>query len=234
MTADKVKQALKQLADKDKAVLLARFFKTGQGQYGAGDKFLGVVVPAQRQVVKQFIDLPLSELDKLLKSPYHEHRLTALLILVEQFQRAEKIARQKIVKFYLARTKFINNWDLVDLSAPKILGEWLVAQPDNQLLNRLAKSQNLWERRIAVLATLAFIKRGYLKPAVKMAEKFLTDKHDLLHKAVGWMLREVGKRDQAVLIDFLNKHAVRMPRTMLRYSIEKLPAAKRKYYLKLK
>jgi 3-methyladenine DNA glycosylase AlkD len=234
MTADKVKQVLKKLADKDKAALLARFFKTGAGQYGAGDKFLGVMVPVQRSVVKKFSRLPLKEIDKLLKSPYHEHRLIALLILVDKFGRAVEVDQRKIIKFYLSRTKYINNWDLVDLSAPKILGEWLVKHPDKNLLNRLAASKNLWQRRIAVLATFAFIKRKDLQPAIALAKKLLSDSHDLMHKAIGWMLREAGKRDLAVLKNFLNQYAARMPRTTLRYAIEHLPEAKKKHYLNLK
>ena len=231
MTADKVKQALGKLADKKKAIILAGFFKTGAGQYGASDKFLGITVPAQRTVAKKFSELSLKEIAKLLKSPYHEHRLTALLILVDKFGQAIEAEKQKIVKFYLAKIKFINNWDLVDLSADKILGEWLLAHPDNKLLNRLTASKNLWQRRIAVLATLAFIKQKKLAPTFALAKKLLSDRHDLIHKAVGWMLREAGKRDRVALEKFLNHYAVRLPRTMLRYALEKFSPAKRQFYL---
>jgi len=234
MTADKVKQALKKLANQDKALILAGFFKTGVGQYGQGDKFLGITVPAQRLVAGQFKNLDLKELDKLLKSPYHEHRLTALLILVAKFETADQADKKKIVDFYLAHTKFINNWDLVDLTAPKILGAWLTTKPDDKLLNRLAISKNLWERRIAVLASFAFIKQNKFEPTLVLAKKLLKDSHDLMHKAVGWMLREIGKRDIKVLKNFLNKWASQMPRTMLRYSLEKFDEATRRYYLNKK
>jgi len=232
MSANKVKQELGQAANKEKAVILTRFFKTGPGQYGAGDKFLGVTVPVQRAVVKKFVNLPLPEIEKLLVSPYHEHRLTAVLILVEQYAKAGDKERAAIVKFYLAHAKSVNNWDLVDLSAPKIVGEWLVERPDEKLLARLVAAENLWERRIAVLATFAFIKRGKFTPTLSLAKKLLADQHDLMHKAVGWMLREVGKRDVKVLRDFLDHYAKRMPRTMLRYAIEKFGPEERAKYLK--
>ncbi len=234
MTVNEVKRELKKLADKDRAISSARFFKTGKGHYGEGDKFLGITVPAQRQAAKKFSGLPLAEIDRLLKSPYHEHRLTALLILVDKFGRAAAADQQKIVKFYLSKTKFINNWDLVDLSADKILGVWLLVHPDKRLLERLAKSKNLWERRIAMLATFAFIKQKKLTPTFDLAKKLLSDRHDLMHKATGWMLREAGKRDLPALKKFLNEHAPRMPRTMLRYSIEKLSGHERQKYLRKK
>jgi 3-methyladenine DNA glycosylase AlkD len=230
MTSGIVKRALARLANKDKARILARFFKTGPGQYGAGDKFLGITVPAQRQIAKQFQNLPLSEVAKLLASPIHEHRLTALLILVDKFQAAAVSEQQKIVKLYLSQTKFINNWDLVDLSAPKILGEWLVVHPDKKLLERLAKSKNLWEKRIAMLATFAFIKQKQLRLTFDLAKQFLNDRHDLIHKASGWMLREAGQRDLPGLQKFLKEHKHKMPRTMLRYAIEKFSATERKKY----
>jgi 3-methyladenine DNA glycosylase AlkD len=234
MTVSKVKQELKKAANPEKAIILSRFFKTGVGQYGEGDKFLGVVVPAQRIVAKKFKDLPLAEVDQLLQSPYHEHRLTALLILVEQFKNAAEAEQAKLVKFYLAKTKFINNWDLVDLSTPKILGEWLVAHPDSKLLEKLADSKNLWERRIAVLACFAFIRRGELKQIFYLAEKLMDDKHDLMHKAIGWMLREAGKRDEKALRKFLDKYCCKMPRTMLRYAIEKFGEEERRKFLNSK
>ncbi len=231
MTAAKVKQALKKLADRERAISSARFFKTGKGYYGEGDKFLGIIVPAQRSVAKRFIALPLLEIKELLASPYHEHRLTALLILVAKFKRATEAEKKKIVKFYLANTKRINNWDLVDLSAPNILGEWLVAQPDDKLLERLAESEYLWERRIAVLAGLSFIKRNQLSLTFNLAAKLMGDKHDLMHKAIGWMLREAGKRDEKALKNFLDIYKNKMPRTMLRYSIERLSDKDKKKYL---
>lgn len=233
MKADNVKRALAKLADKDKARILARFFKTGQGQYGEGDKFLGVTVPAQRLVAKQFKNLPLAEVAKFLISPIHEHRLTALLILVEQYSQASETTKAKIVKFYLARAKQINNWDLVDLSAPKILGDWLFNK-DRIILNKLIKSKNLWERRIAMISTLAFIKVGETKDVWRLAKILLNDSHDLMHKATGWMLREAGKRDLNGLKKFLDEHKAKMPRTMLRYSIEKFNKLERQKYLKIK
>ena len=234
MTVSKVKQELRKVASPEKAIILSRFFKTGVGEYGEGDKFLGVVVPAQRIIVRKFKDLPLAEIDQLLQSPYHEHRLTALLILVERFKTATEAEQAKLVKFYLSKTKFINNWDLVDLSAPKLLGEWLVKHPDPKLLDKLADSKNLWERRIAVLVCFAFIRRGELKQIFYLAEKLMDDKHDLMHKAIGWMLREAGKRDKKALRKFLDKHCCKMPRTMLRYAIEKMNEQERKEYLNKK
>jgi len=217
---------LNKLADKKKAKLLARFFKTGKGQYGYGDVFIGVTVPKQREVVKKFSDLPISESQKLLKSKIHEHRLTALLILVKQFEENQ----EKIFNLYLKNTKYINNWDLVDLSAPNIVGEYLYQKP-RKILYKMAGSKSLWERRIAVLSTFYFIRQEDFKDCLKIAEILLEDKHDLIHKAVGWMLREVGKRDKKVLVQFLNKHLKKMPRTTLRYSIERFSEKERQKFL---
>ncbi|MEK7653580.1 MAG: DNA alkylation repair protein [Patescibacteria group bacterium] len=218
---------LKKSADPKKAAVLKRFFKTGKGEYGEGDKFLGVIVPEQRKIAKKYSESSINDLQKLLDSEIHEYRLTALLILVDIYPQSPK----KIVNFYLKNTKNINNWDLVDLSAPNIVGDYFLDK-DRKMLRQLAKSKNLWERRIAMVATYAFIKRSQFADTIKIAGMLLGDSHDLIHKAVGWMLREVGKRDKKILLNFLDKNAARMPRTMLRYAIEKLPEKKRKKYLK--
>ena len=254
-----IKSDLRALANKDKAKLLAGFFKTGPGQYGEGDVFLGITVPQQRKVAKKYHDLSLGDAVKLLHSKEHEFRLTALLILVDKYECAGNVAKsaglkKKIFDIYLANTKWINNWDLVDLSAPRVVGEWVAneASAANKILTKLAHSPNLWERRIAILATFAYIKKGDHKPAFKIAKILLHDEHDLIHKAVGWMLREVGKRcgngrgnvgytsrngteksARAVEISFLDKYASVMPRTMLRYAIERFPEGLRKKYLSM-
>lgn len=234
---DKLISDLNNASDPKKIPIYERFFKTGAGQYGEGDIFIGLTVPQQRTLAKKYHSLKLVEIGHLLKSPIHEYRLTALLILVDQFSHADETSRQKIVDFYLKSTKYINNWDLVDLSADKILGEFLSLNPrgvntKENVLQKLATSNNIWERRIAIVATFAFIKKGQFDITIQIAEKLLSDKHDLIHKAVGWMLREVGKRDEKTLTDFLDKHYRAMPRTTLRYSIERLDQKKRTYYLK--
>lgn len=221
---------LKRLGRKDKAAILSRFFKTGPGEYGAGDIFLGVTVPEQRALAKKYFHLELTEIQVLLSSPIHEFRLTALLILVSKFEKSLGLERKKLVDFYLKNTNNINNWDLVDLSVYKILGCYLLDKP-RAVLYRLACSKNLWERRIAIIATFAFIRQNDFTDTFQIAQKLLLDKHDLIQKAVGWMLREVGKRDLAREEDFLRQHYRLMPRTMLRYAIEKFPEAKRKKYL---
>ncbi|KKP39305.1 MAG: alkylation repair enzyme superfamily protein [Candidatus Peregrinibacteria bacterium GW2011_GWF2_33_10] len=220
------------LTNSKRARLLARFFKTGKGQYGEGDKFLGIMVPEQRNLARKYQDLSLVDLQRLLNSGFHEQRLTALFILIFQYQKAKKnaILRQEIVNFYLKNTKNINNWDLVDLSAPKILGDFLLNN-DRKILYAFAKSRDLWERRIAVLATFAFIKENQFADALKISELLLEDKHDLIHKAVGWMLREIGKKDLQVEEIFLKKHCQSMPRTMLRYAIEKFEPVKKSFYM---
>ena len=227
-----VRRQLKTMVNPEKAAFFPRFFKAGPGEYAEGDKFIGVIVPNQRKVAKQFRDLPQTEIDKLLNDPVHECRLTGLLILVGQFERSKDQAQRKsIMQYYLSRTDAVNNWDLVDSSAHKILGKWLVDRKDRRVLDRLAKSKNMWEQRIAMVATYTLIKNGELDDTLRLAQKLLSHKHDLIHKAVGWMLREAGKQDDKVLLAFLDQHAHRMPRTMLRYSIEKLSDARRKKYL---
>jgi 3-methyladenine DNA glycosylase AlkD len=223
-------RGLSELSDPEKAKKLSGFFKTGQGQYGEGDVFWGIPVPAQRKIAKRYIDLSLSDLQKLLSSKVHEYRLTALLILVSKYQKANDPGKDEIFSFYLKNTENINNWDLVDLSAPKIVGDYLVNK-DKSILFKLAKSSNLWERRIAILSTFKFIANSDFEDALSISELLLHDDHDLIHKAVGWALREIGKRDQETEERFLRKYFMKMPRTMLRYAIEKFGEEKRKFYL---
>lgn len=231
LTAREVAAALGKLGTKRKAESSAWFFKTGKGQYGHGDVFIGVTVPEQRRVARAFRELPLAEVAKLLKSAIHEHRLTALLILVEQYKRGDAEARARIVKQYLAHTRHINNWDLVDTSAPTIIGHYLLDK-NRRVLYKLAKSKNLWERRIAIVATLAFIRNGESTDTFATAELLLADPHDLIHKATGWMLREVGARvSRAALVKFIKLHKADMPRTTLRYAIEHFPPEARRAFL---
>jgi 3-methyladenine DNA glycosylase AlkD len=225
-----LRKEIKKHSNPDKAKFLQRFFKTGKGEYAEGDVFLGIVVPVQRQIAKKYKELSFIELKVLITSKYHEERLIALLILVERFKKADENEKEIIVKFYLNNRKGINNWDLVDLSAPKILGQYLIDK-DRKILFRFAKSNDLWEKRIAVLSTFAFIRNNDFEDALKIYEILVNDKHDLIHKAVGWMLRELGKIDLKEEEEFLKKHYKTMPRTMLRYAIEKFPEKKRKAYL---
>ncbi|MBI3070166.1 MAG: DNA alkylation repair protein [Candidatus Levybacteria bacterium] len=231
MDCKNVEKELQKLKNPKKAEILSRFFKTGKGEYGQGDIFLGVTVPKQRQVAKKYIDLNLEDLQKLLSSKIHEHRLTALLILVDKYKKADKALKKRIFNFYLKNTKNINNWDLVDLSAPNIVGDFLLDK-DKLILYKLVKSKNLWEKRIAILATYVFIKNNQFNDALEISQILLKDNHDLIHKAVGWMLREIGKRNQAIEEQFLKKHHQNMPRTMLRYAIERFSEEKRRFYLK--
>ncbi len=225
---DSLKEAIEKQASPSRALNSQRFFKTGKGQYGEGDIFLGLTVPQCRIIAKEFRDISLSEIEKHLSSKFHEERLIALLILVAQYMKSPD--KKKIVDFYLAHTTHINNWDLVDLSAHKIVGEFL-QDKDKRLLYELAKSNYLWERRIAIISTFAFIKEGHFEDSLKIAKLLMKDRHDLIHKACGWMLREVGKKDIHVLERFLDEHHKQMPRTMLRYSLERLSEEKRRYYM---
>ncbi|MEK6916642.1 MAG: DNA alkylation repair protein [Nanoarchaeota archaeon] len=224
-----VKDDLKELANPEKAKILQGFFKTGKGQYGEGDIFLGITVSEQRKVAKRYIGLYLEDIQKLLNSNIHEHRLVGLLILVEKYKKTKD---KKIVDFYLKNSRKVNNWDLVDLTAHTILGAYLFER-DRNILYKLAKSDNLWEKRISIVATFHFIKNNDLEDTFKIAEILLDDEHDLIHKAVGWMLRETGKKNQKAEEKFLDKHVKKMPRTMLRYAIEKFDEKKRKYYMTL-
>lgn len=229
MNLKQIQKELKKLANPKQATLLQRFFKTGKGEYGEGDVFLGIKVPEQRKVAKKY-DLSLAEIQKLLNSKIHEHRLVALFILIKKYQKED--IKKKIFDLYLKNTKNINNWDLIDLSAPNIVGDYLLTRK-RDILYKLAKSNSLWEKRISILATFTFIGNGEYKDTLKISEILLNDKHDLIHKGVGWMLREVGKRvSQQKEEKFLKKHYKTMPRTMLRYAIERFPENKRKFYLK--
>ena len=230
MSINKLREKIKRVSNKKHAEAMLWFFKTGKGEYGEGDIFAGIKVPVQRKIAKEFLNLSFTELKELLKSKVHEERLIAPLILVEKYEKGEKKENDKIFRFYIDNRKGINNWDLVDLSAPKIIGHYLLNK-DKKLLYDLEKSENLWDRRIAILATYSFIKSGNFDDALRISDLLLNDKHDLIHKAVGWMLREVGKKNLAVEEIFLQQRYNKMPRTMLRYAIEKFPETKRKKYL---
>ena len=223
-----LKKELRVKASSEKAKILQRFFKTAPGEYGEGDIFLGVVVPDIREVAKKYSNLELKKVIKLLHSKIHEERLTALLIMVDKFRSEDD--KKKIYNLYLKNIKHINSWDLVDLSADKIIGAYLLDKPKS-ILYKLARSKSVWERRIGIMATFNFIKNNKFKETLKIAKILLNDEHDLIHKAVGWMLREIGKRDLKAEERFLKENYKKMPRTMLRYAIEKFPEKKRKQYL---
>jgi 3-methyladenine DNA glycosylase AlkD len=228
-----LRRRLRAHADPDAVPILRRFFKTGPGDYGEGDVFIGVKVPAIRAVAREGRTLPLDDNLALLRSRVHEERLLALILLVDRFRRGDGDARRRVYIAYLAHTRYVNNWDLVDASAPPILGGWLEGRSRRPLV-RLARSRLVWERRMAILATFHFVKRGEVDETLRIAEILLEDEHDLIHKAVGWMLREVGKRDADAARRFLDRHARSMPRTMLRYAIERFAPAERKRYLTLR
>lgn len=236
MLSEKIKKELAVQADKEKAKILQGFFKTGPGQYGAGDIFIGVTMPQIRTIAKNYFkEIHLDEVLDLLHSPIHEERMTALIILTYKFEKTKELKEKTVIyKLYLKNFKYINNWDLVDLSAPKIVGAYMLEKPlERKNLLLWVKSPDLWTRRIAVLATFQFIYFGESEWTLKIAEILLPDKHDLIHKAVGWMLRELGKRvDQKIEEEFLQKYYKKMPRTMLRYAVERFSENKRKFYLK--
>ncbi len=221
---------LQKLADPERAKNLSWFFKTGKGQYGEGDQFLGITVPRLREISKKYQNLELPDIQKLLDSNIHEHRLSALVILRLKYQSAKIKDQSEIVRFYLRNTKKINNWDLVDLSCHYILGNYLLDK-DRKVLYKLAKSKNLWEKRIAIISTFAFIHNNQYIDTLEISKILLNDTHDLIHKAIGWALREIGKKDKETEIKFLDKYYKAMPRTALRYAIEKFPETERKYYL---
>jgi len=225
-----VENALKSIADKDIAEHSSRFFKTGKGEYGEGDVFLGIRVPEQRNIAKKYQGIPLDDVNYLLESEFHEIRLTTLFILVHKYRKANNLDKEKIYRFYMDHLDAVNNWDLVDSSAKYIAGHYLF-EKDKTVLYKLAKSDNLWERRVSVIATHYFIDQGYLQDTFHIAELLLHDSEDLIHKAVGWMLREAGKKDKPSLLSFLKKHHSEMPRTMLRYAIEKFPDDERRMIL---
>mgnify|MGYP001243157984 FL=1 len=234
MNAFNVKSQLLELGDPIRAVHSLRFFKTGKGQYGEGDKFIGCTVPQTRSVAAKYSKLPLEEVAHLLKDEIHECRLCALVILTNKYNKVNELDRFEILNFYISHTNYINNWDLVDISAHKIVGEWFKNREDRSLIYQLADSDLLWDQRIAIVSTFTLIRNNDFNDILSLSEKFLSHKHDLIHKACGWMLREVGKRDEAVLTYFLEQFAHQMPRTMLRYSIEKFDEELRKHYLNIK
>ena len=225
-----LREELYALADPADAIHLQRFFKTAPGEYGAGDKFLGLRVPALRRLVRDYKELADAHALEMLGSPWHEERLLALMLLGEGYRRGDSSRRDSIHRAYLAHTRYINNWDLVDASAASIVGQHLNSR-EIGLLEQLARSDDIWERRIAIISTLYFIRQNEFGPTLRIARLLLHDSHDLIHKAVGWMLREVGKRDGAAEDTFLKKHYREMPRTMLRYAIERHPERVRKQYL---
>jgi len=224
------RRRLRELANPDDAVFLQRFFKTGPGEYGEGDQFLGIRVPAIRRLARELRGLPLDDIETLLHEPWHEARHLALVALVDAYARASPVERDTIARLYLRNTRWINNWDLVDVSAAGIVGAHLMTR-SRRPLDRLARSTNVWERRIAIVSTHYFIKAGQFGDTLRIAEQLMSDPHDLIHKAVGWMLREVGARDRHALEGFLHVHAHEMPRTMLRYAIEKLSPVDRQRFM---
>ncbi len=230
--SDQIISELKLVSDKDKALFFTRFFKTGKGEYGEGDQFLGVNVPDLRRISKKYWkEIEQKDLEILIASTYHEVRLASLYILISKFEKAPSDHEKKQwVDFYLSNRKYVNNWDLVDSSAPKILGSWLYDK-DRSLLYDLANSGNLWDQRIAIISTFYFIRKNDFEDTLKISEILLSHNHDLIHKAVGWMLREVGNRDYETEFDFLEKHHKKMPRTMLRYAIEKFESGVRQMFL---
>jgi len=231
MKAEEVRKRLKKLGTKERAEVSQRFFKTGQGEYGEGDVFLGVRVPDLRKLAREFQDLDFKGIRSLLRSRTHEERAVALLILVRNYPRGGQRDQERIYTFYMSHLRFINNWDLVDVSAEHVVGAFL-RDRSKKPLYLLARSKNLWERRVSILATFQYIKRNEFSETLKIARMLLSDEEDLIRKAVGWMLREVGKRDLAVEEEFLRAHYGKMPRTMLRYAIERFPEPKRQRYLK--
>lgn len=230
MTALEVQQKLQKLASPEAAQISARYFKTGPGQYGEGDIFIGIRIPVLRQVAREHQALALPEVQVLLTSPIHEERMLALMVLVLSLARCEDGYRKQVYEFYAQHTRHINNWDLVDSSAPAIVGGYLLDRPRNPL-HKWARSRNLWERRIAIIATQHFIRHDDFAETLAICETLLSDTEDLIHKATGWMLREVGGRDRPTLVKFLDQYHAEMPRTMLRYAIEHFPPAKRTAYL---
>ncbi len=226
-----IQRKLKKFADANRANISKKFFKTGPGEYGEGDIFLGIRVPLLRNISKEYEDVESEILKLLLNSPVHEERLLSLFILIRQYQNGTDGKKEKIFKFYINNTRFINNWDLIDISAPHIVGDWLMDKSKKPIY-KMAKSKSLWERRISIVATFTFIKHGMFSDTFDITKDLLQDKEDLIHKAAGWMLREVGKRDVLILKSFIKEHYANMPRTMLRYAIEKFPEPERKAYLK--
>jgi 3-methyladenine DNA glycosylase AlkD len=229
-TLKDIRSTLRAQADPEQAKNLQRFFKTGPGDYGEGDRFLGLRVPQIRAMVKELGVVPITTIKSLIKSPWHEERMLALLLMVHRYNKSDDEAREVLYHLYLDSTTYINNWDLIDVTARHIVGAWLYNRPRKPLFV-LAKSDSLWERRISILSAFYFIAKNDFEDALKLAKILLNDDHDLMHKAVGWMLREIGKRDRKREEEFLLKHYRKMPRTMLRYAIEHFPEKRRKAYL---
>ena len=230
-----IKKELKRFSNKDKAHTLQYFFKTGKGQYGEGDVFIGVTSPEMQQIAKKYYEtISLAEVKQLLYSKIHEERLTALFLLVYKYQKIKSPKEKKeVCEFYLKNLKQVNNWDLVDISCYKIVGDYLYNHVKNKkILYKLAESKNMWEQRVSIVSTMYFVRKNDLKDTIKLSEMLLNHKHDLMHKAVGWLLREVGKKDEKLLKKFLKKHYDDIPRTTLRYSIERMEEKERKKYLK--
>jgi len=234
ITAKIVEKKLRSLSSKQKAQHAQRFFKTGKGQYGEGDLFLGITVPVLRKLAKNFSEMSMSENTKLLHSKWHEIRLIALIIWVNQYQKADIQKQKSIYQQFIQNKKYINNWDLVDLSTPHISGHWLYTTKNRKKLFQLVKSQNLWDRRIAVVSTFYHIRQNQFSEIIQLCALLINDTEDLMHKACGWMLREMGKRNKSVLITFLEKNSGKMPRTMLRYSIEKMSTQEKQKYMNMK
>jgi 3-methyladenine DNA glycosylase AlkD len=226
-----IRRRLRELGDPADAEFLQRFFKTGPGQYGEGDRFLGIRVPAVRALARGLRGLPLKTIDALLHEPWHEARLLAVILLADAYKRGDKTECDALYALYMRSTACINNWDLVDSSAEHVVGPHLAGKERRRVLGRLARSKLVWDRRIALLATFHYIRRGEFADTLELAQSLLGDSHDLIHKAAGWMLREVGNRDARTLETFLDAHAHEMPRTMLRYAIEKLPPPARRRYM---
>lgn len=231
MSLLEIRKEIKKQSNPKQAIILQRFFKTGKGEYGEGDIFYGIKVPKQRIIASHFKDLSLDNLEVIISSKVHEERLIAAFILIDQYKKGDEKKKKNIFDFYLKNRKGINNWDLVDLSAPKIVGAYLIDK-EKDLLYKFANSKDLWEKRISIISTQTFIREHFFEDTLNISEILLNDKHDLIHKAVGWMLREIGNRDIETEEEFLMKHYKKMPRTMLRYAIEKFPEPKRLNYLK--
>ncbi|MDQ3684141.1 MAG: DNA alkylation repair protein [Acidobacteriota bacterium] len=231
MSLEKIREELEASGDPGGASILQKFFKTGPGEYGEGDVFRGIRIPVLRKLSAKYHDLSLPHVEQLLQSPFHEDRMLAVLIFIRRYGRGDEATKAKVYRLYLKNRKFINNWDLIDVSAAHVVGAFLWDK-DRGMIHRLAQSNNLWDRRIAIISTFYFIRRGEFDETLAVARILLLDAGDLIHKAVGWMLREVGNRSLEVEEDFLHVHYRQMPRTMLRYAIEKFPDAKRKQYLK--
>lgn len=231
-TVSQIRAELESFGNPEKAAHLSRFFKTGKGEYGEGDRFMGITVPEQRAIAKKYASAELPVLEELIASPFHEQRLTALLILTFKYRKSQsETEKENFIRFYLNHTRFINNWDLVDLSCYVLLGDWL-QNKDRSLLYRLAESSDIWEQRIAIVSCMHFVRKGDFKDCLAIADKLLLHPHDLIHKATGWLLREIGKRDKETLVAFLQGRYLRMPRTMLRYAIERFPEEERQKWLK--